>query len=61
MADVYALVKQVEGRPDGEVTLHGVTSSELVMDTWTAAHDGNFAPLFGTDESPDSEGWTPEV
>ena len=52
MSEVYALVKQVPGRPNGEFTLHGVTDAEIVAGTWSAAGGEHIAFWLDTDESP---------
>lgn len=52
MSEVYVLVKQVPGRPNGEVTLHGVTDSELVSDTWSAAGEEHISFWTQTEEPP---------
>jgi len=52
MSEVYVLVKQVPGRPNGEVTLHGATSDEIVSDTWSAAGPDNVSFLVDTDYAP---------
>lgn len=60
MSEVYVLVKQIPGRQNGEVTLHGVTDSEHIGETWAAAGDNCFSVWMVTSESPNSEGWENE-
>lgn len=55
MSEVYVLVKQVAGRPNGEFTLHGVTDAEIVADTWSAAGDEHLAFWMDTDDAPQFE------
>lgn len=57
MSEVYVLVKQVAGRPNGEVTVHGITESEDEAAVWEAANPICFAPCFSTDETPTSDKW----
>ena len=52
MSEVYVLVKQVPGRPNGEVTLHGATDNEIISDTWSAAGPDNISFLVDTDYAP---------
>ena len=58
MSEVYVLVKQVEDRPSGEATLHGVTENEDVRATWESGSEENYAVLFDLNETPSSEKWT---
>lgn len=55
MREVYVLVKQVPGRPNGEVTLHGATDKEIVSDTWSAADLNNISFFADTDCPPEFE------
>ena len=55
MSEVYVLVKQVPGRPNGEVTLHGATESELVADTWSNAGEDHLAFYVSTSQAPNFE------
>lgn len=50
MSEVYVLVKQVPGRPNGEVTLHGVTDSEEVQEAWSSADDACYAAYYEENE-----------
>jgi len=50
MSEVYVLVKQVPGRPNGEVTLHGVTDSEEVQEAWSSANDNCYAVYYEENE-----------
>lgn len=52
MSEVYVLVKQVPGRPNGEVTLHGATEDEIVQETWSAADENNISFYVSTDQAP---------
>lgn len=63
MSEVYVLVKQVPGRPNGEVTLHGVTEDEGIADTWGAAHEECWSVWMDTEETPSVEPaqWEEEV
>lgn len=60
MSEVYALVKQAEDGLPEHVTLHGVTVSERIADTWTAGHERNYAPMFDCDYTPQLDPWVPE-
>lgn len=60
MSEVYALVKHVEDGLPEHVTLHGVTTSESIADTWTAAHELNYAPVFDSDYTPQLDPWAVE-
>lgn len=59
MSEVYVLVKQVPGRPNGEVTLHGITDTEEAADVWSAASDEHFSVLHNGNEIY-SEPWSVE-
>lgn len=52
MSEVYVLVKQVSGRPNGEVTLHGVTEDDIVQETWVAAGEDNISFYASTGQAP---------
>lgn len=57
MSEVYVLVKQVPGRPNGEVTLHGVSEDEGVANAWEAASEECSAVYLDTNDFPTSSKW----
>lgn len=61
MSEVYVLVKQVsDERSEGRFTIHGVTETEAISDTWMAAGDNCYSLYFNTREVPDPDGFCVE-